>query len=222
MYTVQLLPSSSEYQDVLRKMQATVGAVHVQKIERVQNPHLYQSYMVRKQKIDKDNGGNSERQLFHGTDGKNISHINAQGFNRSFCGAHGESLSIKNCLVQNLGRGHLFVTFFYRRSIYLRFVFVQKVKENRTALMLRLEHILMLILESEHTFQSQLSTNHPLKSDPNINHFLMPVRTSRRFQILQQLCWVTAPPSSRLLLFEVFLIQLRRLYEYMNRWFLNL
>ena len=89
---VQLVPGSSEYQDVLRKMQATVGGLHVHKIERIQNPHLYQSYMVRKQKMDKDNGGNNERQLFHGTDGKNISHINTQGFNRSFCGAHGEAL----------------------------------------------------------------------------------------------------------------------------------
>jgi len=89
-HKVQLLPGSSEYQDVLRKMQVTTGAITVQKIERVQNPHLYQSYMVRKQKMDKDTGGNSERQLFHGTDAKNISHINTQGFNRSFCGVHAE------------------------------------------------------------------------------------------------------------------------------------
>ena len=89
-YKVQLLPGSSEYQDVLRKMQATAGAITVQKIERVQNPHLYQSYMVRKQKMDKDTGGNSERQLFHGTDAKNISNINVQGFNITFCGVHGE------------------------------------------------------------------------------------------------------------------------------------
>ncbi|XP_020630978.1 poly [ADP-ribose] polymerase 14-like [Orbicella faveolata] len=90
--TVHLVPlsrSSTEYQDVQRKFQATAGAVSIQKIERIQNPHLYQSYTVRKQKMDKDIGGNSERQLFHGTDSKNVSHINTQGFNRSFCGAHG-------------------------------------------------------------------------------------------------------------------------------------
>ena len=95
---VQLVPGSSEYQDVLHKMQATVRGLHVQEIERIQNPHLYQSYMVRKQKMDKDNGGNNERQLFHGTDGKNISHINTQGFNRSFCGAHGESSWVGICM----------------------------------------------------------------------------------------------------------------------------
>jgi len=90
--TVHLVPlskNSPEYRDVTRKFQATAGGVNIQKIERIQNPHLYQCYMVRKQKMDKDIGGNSERQLFHGTDAKNVSHINTQGFNRSLCGAHG-------------------------------------------------------------------------------------------------------------------------------------
>ena len=91
-HTVKLRPGSSEYQDVKRKFQATASGVNIQKIERVQNPHLYQSYMVRKQKMYNDTRGNSERQLFHGTDAKNVSHINTQGFNRSLCGAHGKSL----------------------------------------------------------------------------------------------------------------------------------
>ena len=89
-HKVSLSQSSTEYQDVLRKIQATAGGVNIQKIERIQNPHLYQSYMVGKQKMDKDLGGNSERKLFHGTDSKNVTQINAQGFNRSFCGAHGK------------------------------------------------------------------------------------------------------------------------------------
>ena len=91
-HKVKLHPGSPEYQDVVGKFQATAGALKVQKIERIQNPHLYQSYMVRKQKMDKDTGRNSERQLFHGTDAKNINHINTQGFNRSFCGVHGKSV----------------------------------------------------------------------------------------------------------------------------------
>ena len=89
-HTVPLSQSSSEYQDVLRKVKATAGAVSIQKIERIQNPHLYQSYTVRKQKMDKDLGRNSERQLFHTTPAKNVNHINTQGFNRSFCGANGK------------------------------------------------------------------------------------------------------------------------------------
>ena len=101
-HRVPLLPGSPEYQDVVRKFQATAGALNIQKIERVQNPHLYQSYMVRKQKMDKDTRGNNERQLFHGTVAKNVNNINTQGFNRSFCGANGKSL--KPYIVLSRGR----------------------------------------------------------------------------------------------------------------------
>ena len=88
-HTVTLDQGSSEYQNVASKFQTTGGRMQIQKIERIQNPHLYKQYKLRKQKMDEDNGGNSEQQLFHGTDAKNIRAINAQGFNRSFCGAHG-------------------------------------------------------------------------------------------------------------------------------------
>lgn len=70
--------------------QATVPGMNILKIERIQNPVLFRGYMVKKQKIDKDVGGNGERQLFHGTDGTNITKINTQGFNRSYAGKHGE------------------------------------------------------------------------------------------------------------------------------------
>ena len=93
-HRVPLLKSSTEYKDVMRKFQATARGVNILKIERIQNPHLYQCYMVRKQKMDKDFGGNSERQLFHGTESKNVSHINTQGFNRSLCGANGKRFTL--------------------------------------------------------------------------------------------------------------------------------
>ena len=93
-HLVQLASGSSEYQDVLRKIQSTDRGIKIQKIERVQNPDLYQSYLLRKQKMDRDNpGGNNERQLFHGTPQySNTKAINMQGFNRSFCGVHGRHL----------------------------------------------------------------------------------------------------------------------------------
>ena len=86
---VPVLPGSSEYRRVASKVFLTTLAVNIQKIERIQNPHLYHSYVVRKQKIDQDNGGNNERQLFHGTKGENVKAINTQGFNRRFCGQNG-------------------------------------------------------------------------------------------------------------------------------------
>ena len=100
---VKLNTTSIEYQDVLRKFQATVPHVKVQKIERVQNPELYRTFMGKKQEMDKRCGGNSERRLFHGTDGKSIDAINSQGFNRSFCGKNGrciqESITSNRLLV---------------------------------------------------------------------------------------------------------------------------
>ena len=98
-HTVTLLPGSPEYQKVASKFQATAGRERIQKIERVQNPHLYEQYMVLKQKVDEDNGGNNERQLFHGTDAKNIRAINTQGFDKNFHGEHGESFSVKELVV---------------------------------------------------------------------------------------------------------------------------
>ena len=89
-YPVPLTPGSSEYQKVMGMFQTTVPGVNILKIERIQNPVLFRGYMVKKQKIDKDVGGNGERQLFHGTDGTNITKINTQGFNRSYAGKHGE------------------------------------------------------------------------------------------------------------------------------------
>lgn len=99
---VPLNTNSIEYQNVLRQFQATVPNVNVQKIERVQNPELYRTFKVKKQEMDKRCGGNSERKLFHGTDGKNINAINSQGFNRSFCGKNGRcSRQVSNYELHN-------------------------------------------------------------------------------------------------------------------------
>ena len=89
-HTVELAPGSPEYQSVIQKVKETSHGLRIQKIERVQNPHLYKCYMVRKEKMERDIGGNVERQLFHGTEAKNVKAINTQGFNRSFCGVNGK------------------------------------------------------------------------------------------------------------------------------------
>jgi hypothetical protein len=93
-HLVGLINGSAEYQKVLNMFQSTGRRGHIVKqIERIQNPHLYQLYMVRKRKMDKDNRGiNNERQLFHGTAEKNVKDINTSGFNRSFCSQNGKSV----------------------------------------------------------------------------------------------------------------------------------
>lgn len=57
------------------------------KIERVQNPTLYGTYVINRQKMNKANArGSNEMSLFHGTKGSNCELINHKGFNRSLCG----------------------------------------------------------------------------------------------------------------------------------------
>ena len=85
--TVQLSPASREYHDVTLKFQQTAGSMAIVSIERIQNPHLYQAYQLRRVKMDKDNGGNNERQLFHGTNPDRVVNINTQGFKSSFAGS---------------------------------------------------------------------------------------------------------------------------------------
>ncbi|XP_078381928.1 protein mono-ADP-ribosyltransferase PARP14-like [Oculina patagonica] len=87
--TVELDTTSPEYGDVFNKFFTTATGATITRIERVQNPFRYRSYMLRKQKMDKDNGGTNERQLFHGTTNESTNAINTQGFNRSFCGKNG-------------------------------------------------------------------------------------------------------------------------------------
>ena len=95
-HTVRLASHSSEFQNVVQAFQKTAGSVAITSVERIQNPLLYQAYQLRKQKMDKDNRGNNERQLFHGTASGNVRKINSQGFNRNFSGvAHGK-LSLKH------------------------------------------------------------------------------------------------------------------------------
>ena len=94
-HTVKLQSQSSEFQSVVQMFTKTMNSVTVKRVERIQNPLLYQAYQLRKQKMDKDNGGNNELQLFHGTAYNNVKKIISQGFNRNFSGqVHGERIYV--------------------------------------------------------------------------------------------------------------------------------
>ena len=91
-HLIELSSSSAEYQEVENKFHKTIHFEKIKSIERIQNPYLYQAYQLRKLKMDRDNPHvNNERQLFHGTNSRNVTKINTQGFDRSFTGSvHGE------------------------------------------------------------------------------------------------------------------------------------
>jgi poly [ADP-ribose] polymerase 10/14/15 len=90
---ILLSPSSIEYKDVENNVMLTANnTVHqIVSIARIQNPSLYQQYMVRydsmQRTVQPATATNPlERILWHGTSADTLESINSTGFNRSYCG----------------------------------------------------------------------------------------------------------------------------------------
>ncbi|XP_028292547.1 poly(ADP-ribose) polymerase family member 14-related sequence 1 isoform X2 [Gouania willdenowi] len=85
-HSVTLNPGTAEHTEILSLFQATCTRP-VTKIERIQNPVLWKSLMIKKRHMEEMNGHqNNERRLFHGTCQTTVATINEHGFNRSFAG----------------------------------------------------------------------------------------------------------------------------------------
>ena len=92
MHLVQLdsVVNAEEYKKVSDEFHKTCPD-NILKIERVQNPALYGTYIAYKQTMDQAGGrGSNEMNLFHGTLGERCQLINHKGFNKSFCGENGK------------------------------------------------------------------------------------------------------------------------------------
>ncbi|KAM9224811.1 protein mono-ADP-ribosyltransferase PARP14 [Dugong dugon] len=84
---VELQPTHPEYNTVAGKFNQTCSNFKILKIERVQNPDLWNCYQAKKKTMDaKNNQINNEKLLFHGTDGSSVPYVNQNGFNRSYAG----------------------------------------------------------------------------------------------------------------------------------------
>ncbi|NXW32657.1 PAR15 polymerase, partial [Phaetusa simplex] len=84
---VNLKPSCREYVEVQNKFRKTCPNFVIEKIERIQNPFLWQTYQIKKKSLCKKNKYQSnEKWLFHGTAASSLSTINYNGFNRGFAG----------------------------------------------------------------------------------------------------------------------------------------
>ncbi|XP_063458619.1 protein mono-ADP-ribosyltransferase PARP15 isoform X4 [Pan paniscus] len=89
---VQLEPGQSEYNTIKDKFTRTCSSYAIEKIERIQNAFLWQSYQVKKRQMDiKNDRKNNERLLFHGTDADSVPYVNQHGFNRSCAGKNAVS-----------------------------------------------------------------------------------------------------------------------------------
>ncbi|KAH1185080.1 protein mono-ADP-ribosyltransferase PARP14-like [Mauremys mutica] len=90
---VMIKAAEQEYQDVQKMFLKTCSTFKIEKIERVQNPYLWQTYQIKKQSLDKKNGNpNNEKLLFHGTPSSSLSTINYNGFNRGFAGMNAAAI----------------------------------------------------------------------------------------------------------------------------------
>jgi len=69
-------------------------------VERVQNPSLYQQYMIKKKDVEQHFTSPQpvERELFHGTSEEDAKKICAHGFDRGFAGKNGKFNIIVICL----------------------------------------------------------------------------------------------------------------------------
>ncbi|XP_048202718.1 protein mono-ADP-ribosyltransferase PARP14 isoform X4 [Perognathus longimembris pacificus] len=84
---VEVQSSDLEYKTVADKFRETCSNFTIEKIERIQNLSLWNSYQAKKKSIDAKNGHQrNERLLFHGTDINSVPHVNENGFNRSYAG----------------------------------------------------------------------------------------------------------------------------------------
>ncbi|XP_078085120.1 protein mono-ADP-ribosyltransferase PARP12-like [Mustelus asterias] len=88
---IRLSDSSEEYKQVQSLFQRTMRNNTVRKIERVQNPALWEVYQWQKEQMKRSCTGKevAEKQLFHGTDPKHIEPICQQNFDWRICGVHG-------------------------------------------------------------------------------------------------------------------------------------
>ncbi|XP_008938853.1 PREDICTED: poly [ADP-ribose] polymerase 14-like, partial [Merops nubicus] len=90
---VYLGPWHREYLDVWLRFQKTCPGFLVEKIERIQNPFLWQTYQIKKRSLcTKNKNKNNEKLLFHGTAPSSLSTINYNGFNRGFAGKNAAAI----------------------------------------------------------------------------------------------------------------------------------
>ncbi|XP_077623860.1 protein mono-ADP-ribosyltransferase PARP15 [Crocuta crocuta] len=87
---VELQPGQSEYDTVKDKVSEVCHLYKIEKIERIQNVCLWESYQLKKTQMDIKNGhSDNEKVLFHGTDADSVAYVNEHGFNRSYAGKNG-------------------------------------------------------------------------------------------------------------------------------------
>ncbi|XP_061226007.1 protein mono-ADP-ribosyltransferase PARP14-like isoform X2 [Neopsephotus bourkii] len=90
---VNLKPFSEEYLKVQSRFKKGCGSCVIEKIERIQNPLLWQTYQIKKLSVcAKNKNKNNEKFLFHGTAASSLNTINYNGFDRGYAGKNAATI----------------------------------------------------------------------------------------------------------------------------------
>uniref|UniRef100_A0A8C5RUN1 PAR12 polymerase n=1 Tax=Laticauda laticaudata TaxID=8630 RepID=A0A8C5RUN1_LATLA len=88
---IELNRGSQEFLKIENLFQLTMKSYKIHKIERIQNPSLWQVYQWQKEQMKKKKGGQKidERLLFHGTSSPSLKAICTDNFDWRLCGTNG-------------------------------------------------------------------------------------------------------------------------------------
>ncbi|NXK54094.1 PAR12 polymerase, partial [Chauna torquata] len=88
---VELSYASSEYRKIQRLFEKTMKDYNICRLQRIQNPTLWQVFQWQKEQMKKLNKSKwvDERLLFHGTNPSHVPAICEQNFDWRICGTHG-------------------------------------------------------------------------------------------------------------------------------------
>ncbi|XP_065527451.1 protein mono-ADP-ribosyltransferase PARP14-like [Lathamus discolor] len=90
---VNLDPFCEEYLKVQSRFKKGCGSCVIEKIERIQNPLLWQTYQIKKTSVcAKNKNKNNEKLLFHGTAASSLNTINYNGFDRGYAGKNAAAI----------------------------------------------------------------------------------------------------------------------------------
>ncbi|CAN2391853.1 Poly (ADP-ribose) polymerase, partial [Pristimantis euphronides] len=107
---VCLSQSSEEYKKIDAMFHRTLPDKHIQSIERIQNPALWEVYQWQKEQMKKLSGGREvdERQVFHGTSSALVDAICQQNFDWRICGVHGTAYGKGSYFARDASYSHRF------------------------------------------------------------------------------------------------------------------
>ncbi|XP_006133460.2 protein mono-ADP-ribosyltransferase PARP12-like isoform X1 [Pelodiscus sinensis] len=105
---VELSNTTSEYREVKDLFEKTMKDYRICRLQRIQNPSLWQVFQWQKEQMRKTNIGKDvdERLLFHGTTASHLDTICWQNFDWRICGAHGTAFGKGSYFARDASYSH--------------------------------------------------------------------------------------------------------------------